>query len=143
MGQRIKRTGLVAAILCLVVAVLPATARAEVPGTSKGLSATQVSSLSRDATQSVIVVFKDQLSTLPANVAFGAKRQAAVQEIQSPIVSELRQLHAAHLHAFDLINAVSATVSQAEESRLASNPNVAEVVPNATTHLEFNTRLPR
>ena len=70
-----------------------------------------MTALSRNATQSVIVVFKNQLSTLPANVTFGAERQAAVKEVQSPVVSELRQLHAAHLHSYDLINAVSATVS--------------------------------
>ena len=85
------------------------------------------------------MVFKNQLSTLPANVTFGATRQAAVKEIQSPVVNELSQLHAAHLHSYDLINAVSATVSQAEESRLAANPAVAEVVANATAHIEFNT----
>ena len=72
MGQRIKRTVLTAAMLCLVVVALPATARAETSRTSTGLSAAQVKALSRNATQSVIVVFKNQLSTLPANVTFGA-----------------------------------------------------------------------
>jgi hypothetical protein len=139
MGQRIKRIALIAAILCLVVAALPATARADASKTSTRLSAMQVKALSRNATRSVIVVFRNQLSSLPATVSFGAKRQAAVQVIQSPVVSELRQLHAAHLHSFDLINAVSATISQAEESRLAANPTVADVVANSTTHLEFNT----
>ncbi|MFZ0666004.1 MAG: hypothetical protein WAM97_09620 [Acidimicrobiales bacterium] len=142
MGQRIKRIVLIAAMLGLVVVALPATARAEAAGTSEGLSALQVNALSRGATHSVIVVFKNQLSTLPATVTFGAERLSAEQQIQSPIVSELRQLHAAHFHSYDLINAVSATVSPAEESRLAANPAVAEVVANATTHLEFNTPAP-
>ena len=39
MGQRIKRTVLTAAMLCLVGVALPATARAETSGTSTGLSA--------------------------------------------------------------------------------------------------------
>ncbi len=139
MGQRIKRTVLTATMLGLVLVALPATARAGTPGTAKGLSALQVKALSRNATQSVIVVFKNQLSSLPANATFAAMRQVALQEVQSPIVSELRQLHAADFHSYDLINALSATVSQAEESRLVANPAVAEVVANATTHLEFNT----
>ncbi len=139
MGHRVKKTVLTAAMLCLVGVVLPATARAETPTTSTGLSAAQVKALSANANQSVIVVFKNQLSALPANVTFGAQRQAALQAVQSPVVSELRQLHAAHLHSYDLVNAVSATVSKAEESRLAADPAVAEVVANATAHLEFNT----
>jgi hypothetical protein len=143
MGHRIKRIVLIAAMLCLVVAALPATARAEAPRAPERLSAAQVKALSRDATQSVIVLFKNQLSMLPANVTFGAKRQAAIKAVQSPIVSELLQLHAANIHSYDLINAVSATVSRAEESRLAANPAVAEVVANATTHLEFNTPAPQ
>jgi Subtilase family len=139
MGQRIKRAVLTATMLSLVGVALPATARAEVPRASTALTAAQVKALSLNADQSVIVVFKNQLSALPANVTFGADRQAALKGIQSPVVGELRQLHAAHLHSYDLINAVSATVSEAEESRLAANPAVAEVVANATTHLEFNT----
>ena len=75
MGQRIKKTVLTAAILCLVGVALPATARAQTSATSTGLSAVQVKALSRNATQSVIVVFKNQLSTLPANITFGAERQ--------------------------------------------------------------------
>jgi len=142
MGLRIKRIVLTVAMLGLVMVALPAAARAETPRTSGGLTALQVKALSRNATQSVIVVFRNQLSALPANVTFGAERQAAVQEVQSSVLSELHQLHAAHLHSYDLINAVSATVSLAEESRLAANPAVAEVVANATTHLEFNTPEP-
>lgn len=142
MGHAIKKVLLTAAMLCLVLAVLSATARAETPTTSSGLSAAQVEALSRNADQSVIVVFKDQLPTLPANVTFAAKRRAAEQTIQSPIVRELNQLHAANLHSYSLVDAVSATVSKAEESRLAANPLVDEVVANATAHLEFNTPAP-
>src|ERR1700683_5113241 len=137
MGQRIKRTVLTAVMLCLVGVALPATAGAETLGTSTRLSAVQVKALSQNATQSVIVMFKNQLSSLPANLTFGAARQDAVKEIQSPVVSELRQLNATQLHSYDLINAVSATVSAAEASRLAANPAVAKVVPNATAHIEF------
>lgn len=107
-----------------------------------GLSAAQVKALSRDATHSVIVVFKDQVPSLPANTTFGTKRRAAVRQIQSRVVGQLRQLHAASLHSYTLVNAVSATVSAAEEARLAATPGVAEVVPNATAHLEFSTPRP-
>jgi hypothetical protein len=106
------------------------------------LSAAQVRALSRHATQSVIVVFKDQVPSLPADTTFGPERQTAVRQIQSQVVGQLRQLHAPDLHSYTLLNAVSATVSPAEAARLAASPGVAEVVPNATAHLEFTTPTP-
>ena len=66
MGLRIKRIVLTVAMLGLVMVALPAAARAETPRTSGGLTALQVKALSRNATQSVIVVFRNQLSALPA-----------------------------------------------------------------------------
>ncbi len=122
----------------LVAGPVSSTGVAEA-STTAGLSAAQVKALSRDATRSVIVVFKDQVPSLPANTASGAGRRVAVRQIQSQVVGQLRQLHAAHLHSYTLVNAVSATVSAAEEARLAATPGIAEVVPNATAHLEFNT----
>jgi len=138
MHRRI-RFGALSLAVGLVAGALSLTGVAGASTTSTTLSAAQVQALSRDATQSVIVVFKDQVPSLPANTTFGAKRLVAVKQIQSQVVGQLRQLHAANLHSYSLLNAVSATVSAAEEARLAANPAVSEVVPNATAHLEFNT----
>ncbi|MGH2391679.1 MAG: S8 family serine peptidase, partial [Chloroflexota bacterium] len=55
----------------------------------------------------------------------------AVASDQTAILGELSQVGATNIHGFHLINAVSATVSPAEASRLSANPAVSEVVPDA------------
>jgi len=142
MHRRIRFAAPAVAALGLIAGALAATGPAEASSTPTALSAAQVQALSRHATQSIIVVFKDQVLSLPANTTFGSERRTAVREIQSQVVGQLRQLHAPDLHSYTLLNAVSATVSPAEEARLAASPGVAEVVPNATAHLEFTTPTP-
>ena len=46
-------------------------------------------------------------------------------------MSQLNQTHATHVRTYELVNALSATVSQAEEANLATDPSVAEVVPDS------------
>ena len=106
------------ATLGLIAGIMVPAGRVGASTTSAALSAAQVRALSRHATQSVIVVFKDQVPSLPANTTFGAERQTAVREIQSQVVGQLRLLHAPDLHSYSLLNAVSATVSPAEEASL-------------------------
>ena len=142
MRQRVRFAALCVATLGLIAGIMVPAGLAGASTTSAALSAAQARALSRHATQSVIVVFKDQVPSLPANTTFGPERQTAVREIQSQVVGQLRQLHAPDLHSYTLLNAVSATVSPAEEARLAASPGVAEVVPNATAHLEFTTPTP-
>ena len=142
MRQRVRFAALSVITLGLIAGTMVPAGLAGASTTSAALSAAQVRALSRHATQSVIVVFKDQVPSLPANTTFGAERQTAVREIQSQVVGQLRLLHAPDLHSYTLLNAVSATVSHAEEARLAASPGVAEVVPNATAHLEFTTPAP-
>ena len=137
MRRRTFGAALSAATFGLVAGALPSASQAGA-ATTPALSAVQVQALSRNDTHSVIVVFKDQVPSLPANTTFGAERQTAVGAVQSQVVGELRQLHAPGLHSYTVLNAVSADVSSAEEIRLAANPAVAEVVPNATAQLEFN-----
>ncbi len=137
MHRRIRFAAPAVVALGLIAGALATTGPAGASSTPTGLSAAQVRALSRHVTQSVIVVFKDQVPSLPANTTFGPERQTAVRAIQSQVVGQLRRLHAPDLHSYTLVNAVSATVSPAEEARLAVSPGVAEVVPNATAHLEF------
>lgn len=142
MQRRTRGAAFIAAALGLSAWTLPATAHAAAPPASAPLSRVQVQRLAAGATHSVIVVFKDQVSALPATTTSTARRRAAVAVVQSPVVSELRELHAPKMHSFTLLNAVSAEVSSAERARLAADPAVAEVVPDVTTQLNFGSRTP-
>ena len=100
-------------------------------GTPSTLSAAEVAQLSANATQHSIIVFKDQLSGLPAAGSTANARINAANTDQSGIMSELGKLHAPHVRGFHIVNAIAATISSAEVSRLQANPAVAEVVPDA------------
>jgi hypothetical protein len=103
-------------------------AAAEAATTQAPLSAAQAQALSTNVSDKVIVVFKNQLSATPENVANEAARQSAVAAVQDPVINELNETKAQNLKTFQIINALSATVSPGEAQRLATNPAVAEVV---------------
>ncbi|MGH3157954.1 MAG: S8 family peptidase, partial [Streptosporangiaceae bacterium] len=86
--------------------------------------------LSNKVDDKVIVVLKNQLSNLPDTVKMRSSRDAAVASIQRPVLRALTQSHAQNVKTFQLINAMSATVSPAEAQRLAADPAVSEVVPD-------------
>jgi hypothetical protein len=83
----------------------------------------------------VIVVLRNQASTLPATPGLVGARRSALAQAQSPVRAQLAQSGARNVHAYTLINAMSATVSPAEQARLRANPAVAEVVPDQMIHL--------
>jgi len=99
------------------------------------LSAAQVQKLSADATHRSVIIFKNQLSTLPATRATAQQRIQAANAAQSSVMSELATLHAAHVRSFHIVNAIAATISTAEISRLSASPAVMAVVPDAVRHL--------
>jgi subtilisin family serine protease len=99
-------------------------------GTPSVLTAADVARLSANATDRSIIVFKDQLSGLPAGGSTASARVNAANSAQSGVMSELSQVHAAHVSSFHIINAIAATISSAEASRLAANPAVSAVVPD-------------
>jgi hypothetical protein len=81
------------------------------------LTPSLAAALSKNVDRPVIVILKSQYA------------RAAVQ---SPLVSELSQVHAADVKRFQLVDSVAATVSAGEEQRLAASPLVAEVLPDVT-----------
>ena len=122
--------------------VVPDGVASAAPASSAGLgrlSTGQASSLAAGATQHVIVMFKDQVAGLNSTSTQSAARKSAVARVQAPVVAELHKLAAPDVRAYSLINAVSATVSAAEEARLAADPAVASVVADQTTQLRFHT----
>jgi hypothetical protein len=80
----------------------------------------------------MIVVFNDQLTTLPANQAHRKDRQATAASMQAPLVSQLKQVGATDITSFSLLNAVAATMPASEAQALSQTPGVKEVVPDET-----------
>jgi hypothetical protein len=120
MGARVKlAVAAVAVSLFALVQVLSASA----------------SAMSHARAQSVIVVFKNQDRSQPATRSGLGARRRTLAGIQGPVLHQLATANAREVHSFTTLNAVSATVSQAQLSSLRSNPAVAEVVPNGVVHL--------
>ena len=123
-------------LLLLAVALLPvgmaspaAAAPAPPPEPGTPLTMGDVARLSADASKRSIIIFRNQHPELPARGARASARAAAVDADQRAVKSELSQLHstARSLHT---VNAVAATISQAEADRLAADPAVQAVVPD-------------
>ena len=91
--------------------------------------------LATNVTKRVIVVFKDQIGQAPASRAGVGTRRLVESRVQSPVLGDLRATRSRNVHAYTTINAVAATVSPGEQARLASDPAVAEVVPDQIIQL--------
>jgi hypothetical protein len=129
-NHRLLRTAIALFPVVAIVTALPlgGSPAGAAPLTQAPLTAAQAQALSTDVNDKVIVVFKNQLTTTPETIGDEATRNAAVAGIQSPVVHELSLTKAQNVKNFQVINAVSATVSPGEAQRLAANPDVAEVV---------------
>ena len=96
------------------------------------LSDADAARLSQNADQHVIVILKSQHAPAPAGSGAAAGRLDTMAAEQAPLMNELRQVHAANVKSFRLINAFSATVSKDYVTRLQNHPAVAQVVPDVT-----------
>jgi hypothetical protein len=110
------------------------TAKASVatPTSFSKLSPGQVKARSSGKREAVVVVFDDQLTSLPANRAHRSAREATAASMQAPLVAQLRQVGATHITALSLLNAVAATMPAAEARALSHTRGVKEVVPDGT-----------
>jgi hypothetical protein len=130
--RRFVVLGAATAALGLAVTGAAATPVKGPPATyASALSPADIARLSSNATDRVIVLLKNQHPEIPGPVGALAQRLSAVSGDQGPIVSELSTLRAPSVHSFSFVNAISATVSSAEAQRLAADPTVAAVVPDA------------
>ena len=94
------------------------------------LTAAQIRRLSSGAKKRTIVIFKNQLTGLPARRGTARARAAAASASQATVRTELARVGASHVHSFAIINAISATITSAEASHLQANPAVQAVVPD-------------
>jgi hypothetical protein len=119
--------------------------RASVPRPSfPRLSSSQVRARASGERERMVVVFGDQLTTLPANRAHRHTREAAAASMQAPLVAQLKQVGATHITTLWLLNAVAATMPAAEAQALSHTPSVKEVVPDGTIIIgqggKYNTK---
>ena len=94
------------------------------------LSASEIRRLSTGATKHSIIILKNQLLNLPARKGTARARASAATAAQAGVRSELARVHATNVRSFQIINAISATISTAEVKRLQANPSVLAVVPD-------------
>ena len=113
------------AALSSAVALVPAGAGAKLPASN----------------QRVIIVLKNQESRLPATRRSIGARRTAIRQTQAPLTRQLTASRAKNVHSYSVLNAISATVSGAELSRLRANKAVAKVVPDQVIHLAPNPDL--
>ena len=112
-------------------------------GKRSRLSAAQVKRLSAEANKRTIIIFKNQLGRLPATRSNVRARVTAAQAAQAGVHAELTQLHARNVRSFSIIDAMSATVSSAEVTRLRANPAVQAVEPDTLRHFASLGSRPR
>jgi hypothetical protein len=79
----------------------------------------------------VIIILRDQDAGAPAARGSMRARAAALANAQGSVLSELQQSNATRVHGFQMINALSATVSKSEVARLSAHPLVKAVLPDA------------
>jgi hypothetical protein len=104
------------------------------PAANQPLTAAAAALLSVNANQHVIVILKGQFGAAPVGSAEAGVRASAIAAVQAPLMSELRQVHAAHVKTYQLVDSLAATVSAGEKARLEANPAVAEVIPDVIIH---------
>jgi hypothetical protein len=80
----------------------------------------------------MVVVFDDQLTSLPANRAHRHAREATAASMQAPLVAQLKQVGATRITTLSLLNAVAATMPAAEAQALSHTRGVKAVVPDGT-----------
>jgi hypothetical protein len=101
--------------------------------TTTHASAVHIAKAAKGAkTVKVIVLLKNQHTTVPATAAHLAQRRALIKSDQSALLAELRVAGATALHSFTTLNGFSATMTAAQAAALATDARVASVVPDTT-----------
>ena len=131
-ARGIRRASIVAgsaAVAVAAAALSPVTAQAA-PAAPGRLSSAQASSLAQGKRTGVIVMLKNQHADTPATKNKVQARKSLVKRDQSPFLAELKQVKAANVKTYSLINGFAAQVTAAEAARLAADPTVASVTPD-------------
>jgi Subtilase family len=137
-GARLPAMVVVAGLAVLVavgVAAASASHRHRVfHGHRSALTAAEIRRLKKGAARHSIIIFKNQLTNLPARGRSARARASAASATQAGVRAELARVGAKHVHSYAIINAVSATITGGEARLLQRNPAVRAVVPDAFRH---------
>jgi hypothetical protein len=109
----------------------PAAQASVTPSFSK-LSASQVKARSSGKQEHMVVVFDNQLTSLPANRTHRQARAATAASMQAPLVAQLKQVGATHITGLSILNAVAAAMPADEAQALSHTAGVKKVVPDGT-----------
>src|SRR5436305_13870760 len=71
------------------------------------LSAAEIRRLSAGAKRREIIIFKDQLTGVPARRRTARARASAARASQAAVRTELARVHATHVRGYQIINAIS------------------------------------
>ena len=125
--------GATALIAGQAVAAGPASAAPLSPGALFGpMTPALAAVLSQNVNKPVIVIMKNQPAQAPVGSSAATTRANNIRTFQKPFMSELSEVDATHVKSYSLTDAFAATVSADEETRLAANSSVAEVIPDVT-----------
>ena len=134
MQRRIPRLRLLAFAAGVIALAGGSQALGAGPGFSsfhRGLSRAQVLSTAR-ATNRVIVVLKSQQRGRLASASSVRSRRAVQARQRRPLIAGIRASGSSVTRQFTVLNGFAATVSTSEAKRLAADPGVAAVIPDAT-----------
>jgi uncharacterized protein YfaP (DUF2135 family) len=104
-------------------------------GGYRGLSAKRVLAGSHGVSSRVIVVLRNQLSTLPASKRHVKARIAAEAGANASIESDVQRAGGHIYRRYHALNAFAATVSKTERADLARSRQVASVIPDTVVKL--------
>jgi Subtilase family len=106
----------------------PLVGRVAIHPSSLSLTASQA------ATHKVIVLLKDQPKIVSTHSSAWKSRRSQILASQAPLARQLKAT-SKNVRSYQLLNAMAATVSTAEETDLRDNPAVASVIPDEVIKL--------
>ncbi|HEX4722920.1 MAG TPA: S8 family serine peptidase [Pseudonocardiaceae bacterium] len=98
-----------------------------------------IAQLAQGPQKPVIVLLKNQHPETPPNKANDQRRSAVTQTDQAPLVDQVRQTGATHVHQYSVINGFAAQMTAAESAHLATDPDVAAIVPDLPVKMGTDT----
>lgn len=127
---RLGVTAVVTPLVALGAGLTAVTGTAAAPAAATSVLPALSATAAGTAGQRVIIVLRDQLTGLPATARLVAQRTASVRAAQAPVVDALHEAGVAAVHSYTTVNALSATVSAAQERALRADPAVARILPD-------------